>query len=590
MRRQKEKHPRPAAEPAAAVPLVAVETRHGWAMWLLLVLALAYAIAWVALASPFRTFPSDDTRFWPHMTQGSLLHVQTGYEPVTELSMRAFYQMAQCFWKPTQTLMVAFVEFCYLGVMLAMGLVVRRLTGEWLTALGAVLLFAVSAWPVTYVFFISYTPLAALCTWAGWCFLLYLPAKPLAGKMLAVLSAVAATACVGTSAAGTIAVLGLGWLALGLWWFGTPRANNSESALRESQAAASASRQVSSRQGARNWLLALWFFIPLLLGLGWLALVFGKDYHAHVAENIATEHYKAATAKFGSVPKVPFFSGLWVLSNYSLILAAAFVAGTLALLVSVVRSGLNVRSGAPDKSRRMLLLIASALWLEAIAIDLLPTTKLGRAHFVWFPGVCVFLALCVRWLICQVAARGRWLVLGLAIVLAGGAAAEGISRSATVCASRLALPRNLEARHPVTQTVLLLDRDPHAMFMAKWLAQWQIGAVTLENLVKAAQSGQLNDPHLVLLVGPTGDQSGNSILMHGCLPDFPLPVDELARQTGAHAERFPYYAYVPAFCLEEEICEGLVYAGKVPLPANDGAKNITLLSWPAATEPKPLKP
>src|SRR5260221_9994734 len=87
-----------------------------WPWMLIGLLILAYAGIWVWLAAPYRPFPGDDGRLWGHMIQGSWLHVRDGFEPVAEISLRAFRWVATLFVARSPALLVGCMCACYVGI------------------------------------------------------------------------------------------------------------------------------------------------------------------------------------------------------------------------------------------------------------------------------------------------------------------------------------------------------------------------------------------------------------------------------------------------------------------------------------------
>jgi hypothetical protein len=519
-------------------------------------LILGFAVFWVYLAAPYRPFPGDDGRLWGHMLQGKWLSVRDGFEPAAEISLRAFRWVGTRFVARSPGLLVASVAACYAGILGVLAWLAWRWSGHWTTALGAVLLFAVCAWPVSYLFFMSYAPLATWYACVGMGLLAFEPKSPLLRRVAIAGAALAGVAGVGCSISGGIALLGLGWIALSLRPALASRVNRVDVAV---------------------------FFGVLLLGLGLLAALFGKDYYKHLTMNLGSEHRRDALAKFGAVPTVPVFSGLWILWTYSKAFAAAFVAGSLVVAVQWFRNSAPKGNAAPHPSLRPVAILGVAVWAELVAIQVLPTTKLARAHFIWFPGACLFVALACRWAVTQSRGRARWLARAAVALTLGISAVEGLGHSVEIRESRIALPRELETQHPDVKTIFVLDDDPHGRFLALWLRQVQVLRVqSLPNFRQLIAAPAR--PEVVLAVGPRGPGSGNSILTNGCMKDFSFPVDQFASQTGAEMKTLPYYAYNHYFCLEEEVCQGLLHQGRIPDPARDPDKNLRVLWWPARPE------
>ena len=526
-----------------------------WPFWVLLLVVIAYAWAWVALASPYRFFPSDDRGFWAFMIQKNLDNFKESFEPSTELSMWLFFKVAKHVLPETPSLLVVFSVTCYVGIMGAVAFIARQATRHWLPPLLAVALFAGSAWPVTYLFMASYTPWVALCIWASWSLLVYSLFQGQRGYVPAIGAGVAAVACLGASVSGAVAVLGIGCLAI---MFRHPLTGR-------------------WRPGS-----AAFFGITVGVGVGLLWHFFGENYHAHIKENIASDHLRIAAAFFGEKMPPPVFSGLWVLWNYSTVLATMFVGGSIMVLAVSVHALLTKRPRTPGSLRPFLAALCMAIWTQMVAIDVLPTTKLARAHFLWFPGACLFIALVIWWCAQGLPIRQRRVGFIGAIIVLVCSAAEGSFQFDQVQQSRRALPAYLNRQHPGLATVHLVAGDPHVPWLAEWLAQWpwRVDAITLQEVVNRLSNNRSEE--MALIVGPTGTGSGQSCLCHGCLPDFPFAVEEFARQTGARLETLSYYAYTPAFCMEEEVCESLLYQKRIPAPEEDPNKNIRVLYWPAS--------
>jgi hypothetical protein len=524
-------------------------------LWPVSVLGLtiaAYAVIWVYLAVPYRPFPGDDARLWSHMNDGTWLSVGFGFEPVTEISLRAFRWVGMLFVERSPALLVASVGVCYVGILGILAWLGWRWSGQWWTGMGAVLLFGLCAWPVSYLFFMSYAPLATWYACLAMGLLACEPKSPRLRRVAIAGAALAGVACVGCSISGAIALLGLGWMALSLRPPLASRANRIDAAL---------------------------FFGLLLLGLGLLAALFGKAYYKHLTLNLDSKHGRDALEKFGAVPGVPALTGLWILWTYSKALTAALVAGTAAVAAQWFRGRIRKDNTAPDPWLRPLAILGVAVWAELLAIQVLPTTKLARAHFIWFPGACLFVALALQWAVVRFRGWGGWLARAAMAVTLVVAGIEGVGRSVEIRESRTALPRELETQHPNVDTLFVMEQDPHGSFMRLWLLNWQVvPAPSLSDLRRVIATRVR--PEVVLVLGPRGRDSGNTILTNGCLTDFSFPVEEFASQTGAETKSLPYYAYNHYFCLEEEICQGLLHAGKIPDPARDPDKNLRLLWWP----------
>jgi hypothetical protein len=79
----------------------------------------------------------------------------------------------------------------------------------------------------------------------------------------------------------------------------------------------------------------------------------------------------------------------------------------------------------------------------------------------------------------------------------------------------------------------------------------------------------------ILLLGPTGPGSGNSILDAAVLPDF---TPRLAKDIRDRITFLPYYAFHPPFLFEEETCQALYFSGQTPDPASPAA-GLKAYNW-----------
>jgi hypothetical protein len=531
--------------------------RVPWLLWVLIAVLISYAAIWTHLATPYRLFPSDDRRFWEYMSEPNLGDLRESYEPIVKWSMHTFFGVAKSFGLGSMSAMAGYSIACYLGVMVALALLARRVTTHWPTALLSVLLFAFSAWPVTYMFLFNYAPFMNLVAWVAWALLAWSLLNERTNVFPAIGAAFAALLGLGCSAAGAVSMLGLGVLTLGYV------------------------RAPISRRS--NLWPGLSFYLTILFGglLLWLAC--GKAIHEHVVENANDIHQVFGFVRFGMFFNIPAMTGLWILWTYSKVLTVAFVAASLWALYSFLRGALGKRRPPPDPLRRFVGVLAFALWAEIIFIDIPATTKLGRHEFLWFPGVCLFIALALRWLASLLPANRQWLTPFCVAVILGGSGIEGISRSYDLWRERQALPLELKRHHPDLATLCLLAQDPHAKFFAFWLSDWRIAGIDEGNLVAAAKSDPSRE--FAIVIGPSGIGSGRSILQNGSLPDFETTVVDSAKANGAIVQVLPYYAFNRPFCLEEAITQGLFYEGRLPDPSKDPSKNLRLIYWPARGAP-----
>src|SRR5690242_14637453 len=115
---------------AAANPTNSRGRRSPWPAAVLGSLILAYAIIWVCLAAPYRPFPGDDGRLWGHMIQGKWMSVRDGFEPVAEISLRAFRWVGTLFVARSPGLLVASVATWYAGILVILASLGWRWSGK----------------------------------------------------------------------------------------------------------------------------------------------------------------------------------------------------------------------------------------------------------------------------------------------------------------------------------------------------------------------------------------------------------------------------------------------------------------------------
>ena len=212
----------------------------------------------------------------------------------------------------------------------------------------------------------------------------------------------------------------------------------------------------------------------------------------------------------------------------------------------------------------------------------MPTTKLARTHYLAFPLICLLIALSCFWLWERLRQeRCAWLAAGMAGTLLV-AASEGLYQSHRSWEARFSLPNFLERTLPEVKTVLLLGQDPHAYWLGQWLAAWRVGGVDMRTF--NPRDPRITEP-VALVIGPSGVNSGNSLVRHGCLPDFLFSPTDYAQQLQAQIRTLAYGTYNPAFCMEEENMEGLLAEGKVPDPRKEPSKGLSVLWWPKTTPP-----
>ena len=529
--------------------------------------------------------------------------------------------------------------FCNVGVMCVLSLWVFQLTRRVWPCAFVLALFATSAWPTTYMFMWFYAPVAAL---------------------YAIVSAYALLGDFGSSRKTTAARV-LGWLGLLITWLSCVSAAvivgllGVVALMIQGKGVAVRVQAVARRRPLAFWgglggMVLLFVLLTLALGGLSLATHYWSNFRFHLAQNLQSNHFLEAALNLGGPLQPPFLSGVWVLWEYGEFLAIAHI-GATAVAIGVlflgrtrarttdstqatgaplsVDSALEPATGgrlAPGKGgmgspfsrlEEVIVLIAAVVWVHEILVDVLPTTKLARTHYLTLPLIYLLISLCAYW--CWARLAGTLKVL-FSVLLAAGigmGAWEGLSLAARGWATRHALPRFFRGAIPRVRTVTFLPFDPHHYFQSQWLAQSSrmstssvpiadvfakrdgadkgveatlnmvfLGTVISTNFAVPDVLAALPDPareKTALVIGPTGRDCGKSVFKHGVLPDLDFDVTAYAKLCGAQLWRFPAAAYHPPFCLEEENCQGLLWGGRIPDPDRDPQKCISVLFWSERT-------
>jgi hypothetical protein len=512
-------------------------------------LVATYCTVWAREALPYRFFPGGDPVAYHVATaQLGLFGWRSEYLS-TDMTLALMGRVYGTFLDQTPSLLAVWTITCHGSILVFLAFLVYRLTASLMATWLALLLFATSAWPTTYLFFWSYAPIAALYgtgtigalllsvqSGRPWCYLF-------AAGFLAALT-------VWSCASGAVLIGGACVLALYL------------------------------HRPWRGWsetLAVIVFFGTLLVGFApFLLSHFREGYVYHVQENFTDGHLRAALNKFGRLPPPPSYYAPFILSTYSPAYLKAFGLATL----SAICAGWFYS----PPMRRVVLGLGFIVWAHILVVEHLPTTKLARSYFIVFPLMCAFIAVCF--------AQLRTVRTGAAKTIAGLAATilialscfQGLTLSHAIAMDRRGVASYLTQVFPEKRRLYLLDKDPHAAPLIATLGgacdTASVDPSYIESLPAAERSG------LVLVVGPTGPGSGTSILRNGTFPDFDFDVQRFAKATGAQWKTVRYYAYNHPFCLEEENCQTLLYNHWIPKPLSRGPKNVTILSWPSTESMK----
>lgn len=541
-----------------------------------IIFAFGYFATWSLLASPFVSFPGDDVYTATKIAIADGLALD---QSILDSPSPVYYLLAY-----------SALKFCgvfgnggcdagqailYLAIasnaviVLLLGLILFQLTKNLHVQISGHAMYAFSAWPVTYHFMISYTVTTAALILLVFYLIIVCDRK---SRLLPSIAGIAAALALWTSPASPLTV-GLLLIAIGfLMWNG----NSWQDPLKPS----------------RFELQRFSIFIISFLIVGSCFGYFGfQPYLDHLLHNINTPHYADAYKKFGFIPESPFFTYLRILKAYGYVNLTLFVSALIAVPILVMKP----IAGETEKYKiRVVLVLTCFVILHALLIDLLPTTKLARAHFPSYPISLI--------IICLIGFAGyTWtaklinkkiLLAVLLSVTLGAQAYEGAQISKETRHVRVTAEKYLNNARAVTDWYLLQE-DPHHGLM--WTTfNWPSldirsihvstkGLLSLQGKFKPGQQYHViqlidaskalslianeNRKPVGLVLGPHGRGSGLSVAGHAVFDDFNinalLKLDVL-RSRIKEIVLLPYYMHYPPFLLEEEITEALYFSDQIP--------------------------
>lgn len=314
------------------------------------------------------------------------------------------------------------------------------------------------------------------------------------------------------------------------------------------------------RELRRGGVLLAWQSAGFALVFAPLVRLSLEAYLDHVANNIDTSHYADALARFGHVPRAPFGTLARVLATHAPIEAALAAVATVGIAIALLRRSNRASSNESldvASALRVCAVAAAVCVLHAAAIDALPTTKLGRTHFHVYPLVVLVLTVGARAAIDALSLR-RFFAIAHGAALALTVALSLWATSARR-ARRFSVPSHLAAMGGAR--VYVLRDDPHREFLSTWLDDRHAVTVEASTLDAMISSQRARGERGALVVGPTGEGSGRSVMQHGTLRDFR---PRLPSSLGGASMTVGYYGFDPAFLMEEEICEALLFTRRMP--------------------------
>lgn len=539
-----------------------------------LVAAFGYFVAWSLLASPFTSFPGDDVytiasvdslapdQFM--LDSASPVYYLLAYSALKFCGM--FVNSGSCD-AGTTILQLAIASNAV--IVLLLGMILFQITKNiYAQAIGHAI-YAFSAWPVTYHFMISYTVTTAALILLVFYLIIVSNRK---SRLLPGIAGMAAALALWTSPAGPLTV-GLLVIAVGfLMWNG----NSGQDLL---------SLSYFELQRFSIFIIS---FLVVGLFFGYFGV---QAYLDHLLHNINTSHYTDAYKKFGFIPESPFFSYLHILKVYGYVNLTLFVSALIVLPILVIKP----IAGETEKHKiRVVLVLTGFVILHALLIDLLPTTKLARAHFPSYPisliVICLIGFVGYRWTAKSVNTK-ILLAVFLGVTLSAQAY-EGVHIGKETRRVRVTAEKYLNNARATTNWYLLQE-DPHHGSM--WTTfNWPSldirsihvstqGLLSLQGKFKPGQQYHIiqlieaskalslidnqNRKPIGLVLGPHGPGSGLSVAGHAVFDDFNINMFlkfDVLRSRIKEITLLPYYMHYPPFLLEEEITEALYFSGQIP--------------------------
>lgn len=535
--------------------------------------SIPYFIVWILLASPFSAFPGDDvyalgiiSDLDSALNNGAPVYFLLGHFAL-ELCRYLSYGAHAC--DPGTVIMYLAVASNAIIVMFT-GLVVFAVTRSLASQISAHVMYAMSAWPVTYHFMVSYTATTAALIGMA----LYLVLAPNRRSVARFGGAgVLAGLALWSSSAGPLTAGLLTISVVFLLWKGeSPR-----------------EVFVSSKYDKRHLIAFLSGFVLCVALFAYFGL---QPLVAHLVHNIHTEHYTDAYQTFGFIPQPPFFTYLHVLRVYGFAQALIISLGFIATILFLINRAMVNRP--ESRIHRTLFVFCLFVLLHAMAVDALPFTKLGRVHFVVYPISLIMVSIAGYLLFRRFAdsIRSKVMLSVFLLVTVSAVAYDGIRISSETYRVRTTAGQLVDDIRG-TRDLFVLHEDPHGGNM--WITlnwsfieverpnvstdgrrgmQGRFKSDTLTGLVNMTSVEELSAllarpdrKPIGLLVGPHGKGSGLSLAGHAVLNDFdPKKLLDSASLTGRIREIkiYPYYMHYPPFLLEEEICQALFFAGKIP--------------------------
>ncbi len=501
--------------------------------WGLFLVSSLFFGFWLTVSYPYYLLPSDEVYYLT-------AHPLSTHYPVFVLVAHVAQRIWGLFSPDILSSLVFLTALCQAGLFFVLGYWAFKLTKSYRAPILCLLFFGASPWMAKYFFWASYTPLATLffvsSLYLLWRASLGRSATPQKeGIWIAIAGALCAAGVLSSASGALMAILQIGFL---FFLFPAKKHKQPKEKL--------------------IWFLMGGTAVVLPFAFWWLPII--GDYWW---QNIHTWHYARAMQTHGFVPRPPFFSFIRIGMVDEPALFAAFIGFSLWI---VHQFGMKKRRTEPYRS---LALLFGLVWVHALAVDLSPFTKLGRTHYVVYPiailcTVCAFVFYFT--LVGGDKAKRRLCWLGLCLVLGFTFARNALTNVQIYQAKQLA-PQYLR-KFPPTQFYALRS-DPHAQMIQRW------SGLPIQLIESPKEIVKSPDRQSALILGPSGEGSGKSVLHDGNAKDFKVPPFDTSN---AIVKRLPYYSSLPTFLMEEEIVQAFFFMGSVPRNLSDEA-GLTIWIW-----------
>lgn len=535
----------------------------------LIIVSVVAGKIWLSFASPYLPFPSDDKSWYTHFNDYfASLQMQ---RPVFHLLLFSLKQL--CATCPDGRILITTIALSHATIAVVVGLLSFRITGSAIVAFISTVIYATSAWPANYYFLASYAPFATMFA------------------MLALLALVEAS----LSAKWRREHLLIAGLLTGLYFWSSPSAPVlialflgivivfiGDVPQDNAQDASGKLRNVVARLRRRFLSMnVITYLLAMVISISPFVLTAIPRLYKEVVVNMYSNSYPMtyAPALYGSIPDRPLLSFYKIYYIYNQYLMAILVVALL--FAFLVYSRLGIKK-VPEKIKQIMVMLALLVALYALLIDVLPFATLGRYQFVIYPVTIVVICGVSFYLLRAIQTRAaRAFSTAVALLLTGLVLTSNVSNSSELIEARKTIVNTI-TRYSGDLDIYILNEDPHRHHLVRSLNSPEltvsITKIDLADFIKVLKNPGRSPHRPALLLGPRGQDSGKSAILH--TTDFyPDQIPDFSRVENAARKKVSmlYYAYYPTFLMEEEVNQALYFAGKTPVHKKDPNKDIVLL-------------